>query len=155
MSPPNLTWMAGQVSEENSSTVEVRDEVTIAVAAAQVNSDSSALQLVVCPAPIDAQPRIPSLHWFLLSVVFNVAFLARLILLLDKKVFNNIAPAFMAIRRNGLSFTLASSLQEVQYAIRCMQSCQYWTKKRGCGLVSWSICHMCLLMKLYFIGQRI
>ena len=100
-SPPNLN---GQVSEENSSTVEVIEQVTIAVAAAQVNSDSSALQLVVCPAPIDAQPRIPSLHWFLLSVVFNVAFLACLILLLDKKVFNNIAPAFMAYKKKWAVF---------------------------------------------------
>ena len=96
--------MNGQVSEENFSTVEVIEEVTIAVAAAQVNSDSSALQLVVCPAPIDAQPRIPSLHWFLLSVVFNVAFLACLILLLDKKVFNNIAPAFMAYKKKWAVF---------------------------------------------------
>ena len=96
--------MNGQVSEENFSTVEVIEEVTIAVAAAQVNSDSSALQLVVCPAPIDAQPRIPSLHWFLLSVVFNVAFLACLILLLDKKVFNNIAPAFMAYKKKRAVF---------------------------------------------------
>ena len=96
--------MAKFFREENSSTVEVREEVTIAVGAAQVNSDSSALQLVVCPAPIDAQPRIPSLHWFLHSVVFNVAFLACLILLLDKKVFNNIAPAFMAYKKKWAFF---------------------------------------------------
>ena len=74
------------------------------MAAAQVNSDSSALQLIVCPAPIDAQPRIPSLHWFLLSVVYNVAFLACMILLLDKKVFNNIAPAFMAYKKKWAFF---------------------------------------------------
>ena len=51
--------MNGQVSEENSSTVEVIEEVTIVVAAAQVNLDTNALQLVVCPAPIDVQPRNP------------------------------------------------------------------------------------------------
>ena len=96
--------MNGQVSEENFSTVEVIEEVTIAVAAAQVNSDSSALQLIVYPAPIDAQPRISSLHWFLLSVVYNVAFLACMILLLNKKVFNNIAPAFMAYKKKWAFF---------------------------------------------------
>ena len=58
------------------------------------------------------------------------------------------------IRRNGLPFNLALSLQEVQYAIRCVQSWyQNWTKQRGCGLVSWSIWHMCLLMKLCFIAE--
>ena len=95
--------MNGQVSEENSSTVEVIEEVTIVVAAAQVNLDTNALQLVVCPAPINAQPRNPSLHWFLLSIVFNVAFLACLVLLLDKKVFNDIAPAFMAYKKKWAS----------------------------------------------------
>ena len=74
------------------------------MAAAQVNLDTNALQLVVCPAPINAQPRNPSLHWFLLSIVFNVAILACLILLLDKKVFNNIAPAFMAYKKKWAFF---------------------------------------------------
>ena len=47
-----------------------------------------------------AQPaRIHSLNWFLLSVVFNVAFMACLSLLLERKAFNNIAPAFMSYKK--------------------------------------------------------
>ena len=94
--------MNGQVLEANSSTVEVivaRDGLTEEIPRDE-NQEQMGMHTDIAGTGDAAQPaRIHSLNWFLLSVVFNVAFMACLSFLLDQKVFNNIAPAFMAYKK--------------------------------------------------------
>nr|POF10873.1 hypothetical protein CFP56_15995 [Quercus suber] len=76
-----------------------RDRITEGITRDE-NQEQMGMQTDIAGTGDAAQPaRIHSVNWFLISVVFNVAFMACLSFLLDQKVLDNIAPAFMAYKK--------------------------------------------------------